>query len=136
MNKSGASRSGKDKTFNEIGQEVSAKPRLVDHINYGIITSVDYNTYQVQIQLRDYPAWAILGKGYWPLLTQISDIFHRYGQLLPGMWVRVHWRGRQQAVFAVAELIGDETFDPFTQKDRKNDLPTLPFKLISGGLPL
>jgi len=128
-----APRSGADKTFNDINQGITDPQNLSDHISYGKIVGVNYNTYQVQVQLRGYRPGEIMGQGFWPLITQIEDIFHRYGQLRKGMTVRVHWKGKERAVFAVVELIGDENADFFTQKDRKNEEPTVPFKLFSGG---
>jgi hypothetical protein len=134
-NKSGGvARSTWDRYKNMLDQGITDGPHVADRISYGKISGVDYNTYQVQVQLIGYPPWAILGKGYWPLISQIDDIFHRYGQIRKGMMVRVHWRGKERASFAVVEIIGDEDADFFSQKDRKNEEPTVPYKLISGGI--
>ena len=129
-----APRSASDNVTKNMSQGIGNKPMMVDHIDYGIITEVDYSTYQVQVRLLGDPGNVVLGKRFWPLVTRIEEIFLKYGKLRKGMYVRVHWRGRQRARFVVIDLISDETFDALTQQDAENKLLTGPFKLFSGGL--
>lgn len=127
-------RNNLDKKINSLEQESGSPGRLEDHIDYGILTAIDYNTYQVQVQLFGDQNNLIMGKGFWPLITQVDEIFSKYGQCRKGMNVRVHWRGRQTAHFAMIEIIGDENSNFFAQQDKKNESPTLPWKLLSGGM--
>lgn len=128
-----APRSGSDNITKNIAQGIGNKPMMMDHIDYGIITEVDYSTYQVQVRLLGDDGTA-LGKRFWPLLTRREEIFLKYGKLRKGLYVRVHWRGRQKAYFVVVELISDETFDAIQQQDAENKILTGPFKMFSGGL--
>lgn len=126
-------RSSADTAAKATNQGVYNKPMMMDHIDYGVITEVDYSTYQVQVRLMGDSGEA-LGKRFWPLITRREEIFLKYGQLRKGMYVRVHWRGRQHAYFVVVEVVSDEEYDPVKQQDAENKLATGPFKLFSGGL--
>lgn len=128
-----APRSGSDNITKNMAQGIGNKPMMMDHIDYGIITEVDYSTYQVQVRLLGDDGTA-LGKRFWPLLTRREEIFLKYGKLRKGLYVRVHWRGRHKAYFVVVELISDETFNAIQQQDVENKILTGPFKMFSGGL--
>jgi hypothetical protein len=127
-------RSNADRVFKEVGQTTSNRPNMIDHISYGRIKEIDYTKYWVQVKLEEDPGNYVLGDSYWPLITRIDEIQFKYGQLRKNMYVRVFWRGRQKAMFATVEIIGDENFDLFQQIDRPNEVQTGPYKLFSGGL--
>jgi hypothetical protein len=117
-------------------EKISESSQMVqDHFDYGTITDVDYDSYQVQVSLYGMDV-SILGSRYIPLINQREDIFLRWGMLRPGMWVRVHWRGpAARATWALAEIVGDENANFLTQEQKDNDgaVDTQPHKIFSRG---
>lgn len=105
-----------------------------DHISYGIITDVNFADYQVKVKLfgdREHPA---LENEWQALVTQQDEIFLRWGQLRKGMHCRVYWRGQAEARKGFVEIVADEDASFTRQKDKKNEVDTMPYKFLGGGL--
>ena len=121
---------------NATSEKTNEAQRIQDHFDYGTITDVDYDSYQVKVTLYGQDI-DILGGRYMPLINQQEDIFLRWGMLRPGMWVRVHWRGYGlgRVTWALAEIVGDENANFLTQEQKDNDgaVDTQPHKVFSRG---
>lgn len=122
---------------NTATEKTNEAQKVQDHFDYGTISDVDYDTYQVKVSIYGSDT-DVLGGAFWPLINQQEDIFLRWGMLRPGMWVRVHWKGPfGRASWALVEIVGDENANFLTQTQCSNDGSgeTDPHKLTSGGLP-
>ena len=131
--KTGLARSGKDRAANQVDQETAAPPRIRDHIDYGIVTGINEKQ-QLQCALYSDPDNKILQTQFWPLITPMDEIISKYGTLRKGMIVRVHWRGRDTANFAIVEVVGNEQHNLVEQKEAKNEKAVAPHKMMSGGI--
>jgi len=127
-----------EQRLNSSSEKINEAQKVQDHFDYGTITDIDWDTYQVQVNLYGQNV-DILGNSFWPLITQREVIFLLWGQLRPGMWVRVHWRGPfGRATWALAEVVGDENANFLQQQQMSNDGSenTDPHKIFAGGLPV
>ena len=126
-----------ERFFNHSAEKTNEAQKVQDHFDYGTITDVDFDQYQVQVQLYGPGNEDVLGDMYLPLITQREMIFMLWGQLRVGMWVRVHWRGPfGRATWALAEIVGDENANFLQQMDQDNADTTQPHKAMAGGFPL
>jgi hypothetical protein len=124
-----------DQRLNQASGQVNELQQVADHLDYGIITDVDFDSYQVQVQLHGSDRTNVLGKAFWPLITQREMIFMLWGQLRKGMAVRVHWRGQpDRATWALVEIVGDENANFLKQLDMDNEAETAAHKIFQGGL--
>ena len=64
------------------------------HIEYGIVTDVDYETCKVKVMRINTGDELVNGEDnfHW-LLNPITEIHMLYGPLMPGMKCRIHWDG-------------------------------------------
>jgi len=128
-------RSSLGKTVRRATSAAGEPADTQDHLSYGIIESINFETYQVQVRtLRKDKKALVLNGAYLPLQNQLSDIFLRWGQPRKGMFCRVHWRGKSDPRWAMVEIIGDEEANFLKKKDRKNEVVTNPYKFLGGGM--
>ncbi len=74
----------------------SSRGRTIQtHIEYGIITDVNYENCKVKVMRLSTGEELINGKDnfHW-LLNPITEIHMLYGPLMPGMKCRIHWEGK------------------------------------------
>jgi len=106
-------------TVHDLDEASSRKQRVQDktsqhHIEYGTIEEVDNATCRVKVRKLDgtlLKAPVSSGQGEedkFPLLTPLTEIHFRYGQLREGLKVRIHWIGQERPEAKVyVEVIND-----------------------------
>ena len=105
-----------------------------DRVSYGIITDVNFANYQVKVKIFGEKGDQQIETGWQPLVTQQDEIFLKWGQLRKGMHCRIHWRGKSKARRGFVEIVADENASFLKQKDKKNELETMPYKFLGGGI--
>ena len=106
-------------SIQDLDEASNRKQRVQDktsqhHIEYGTIEEVDNKTCRVKVRKLDgtllkAPTSSEGGQeDKFPLLTPLTEIHLRYGQLREGLKVRIHWIGKDKPEAKVyVEVIND-----------------------------
>ena len=89
-----AARTDVDLSMQGKAARLNRRNSVQTHIEYGMITEVDYETCKVKVMRLTTGKELVNGEGnfHW-LLNPITEIHMLYGPLMPGMKCRIHWEG-------------------------------------------
>lgn len=124
------------KVASESGQPVPQQDRL----SYGVVTKVSENN-QVRVRLYDRTdnegnEKEVLEGQFIPVYPQLTEIQLKYGALRPGLQVLVHWKGKLEPNWAIAQIIGDEELQILKKEPLSNTVAGPPARFMMGGLGL
>ena len=129
-----AEKTDKETQINNRNSNNNKRNAMQTHIEYGIITEVDYNTCKLKVERLTSGKELKNGKNnfHW-LLTPINEIHMLYGPLVPGMKCRIHWEGvagSEPGNNVAVDILGNKV-DRLDNKDYKaNELKVGPGRKI------